>query len=383
MQNDGLNLPNIEPDAQQHSTQLCQQIMHEIECDGAMPFARFMQLALYAPGLGYYSAGAHKLGPAGDFITAPELTPLFAQCLAKQCQQVLSQLKGGEILELGAGTGVLALELLLELQRMDCLPARYWILEVSADLRQRQQALLAAKAPALLALVSWTETMPALKGVILANEVMDAMPVHLVHHSDQGWQEYYVNWQQRFVWQLGALSDPRLNAFLAPLDLPVPYTTEVNLLLQPWIASLASALQQGAILLIDYGFPRHEYYHADRSMGTLMCHFRHRAHGDPFHAVGLQDITAHVDFTAVAEAATQHGLLLEGFVHQAGFLLNCGIAERLAPLDDATLQLKRSNAIKQLMMPSEMGELFKVIGFQKEMDSSLLGFVSMNQRGRL
>ena len=380
------NLPAPDPIAKAHSNRVREVIQAEIREGGPMPFARYMQLALYAPGLGYYSAGAKKLGEAGDFVTAPEISPLFSHCVARQCQQVLSDLQGGDILELGAGSGVMALEILRELERQQELPNRYFIVEVSADLRERQQRLLKSEMPHLLPMVVWLDHLPeTFTGIMLGNEVVDAMPVHKFQ-VQQNIQEYCVDIKKdAFVWHLATPSHPelvkQLNAMNVGFD--APYESEVNLLLAPWVASLSDSLQQGVILLIDYGFPRHEYYHPQRNTGTLMCHYRHRAHPDPLIYPGIQDITAHVDFTLIAEAAVNHHLDVAGFVHQAGFLLNCGIDTLMPKTDDIVLHHNRAQQVKRLTLPNEMGELFKAIALTKNYPAKLMGFSTMNQLERL
>lgn len=385
----------IEPshEALQHSLKLRDIIFAEIENSGGkIPFARFMELALYAPGLGYYSAGAQKFGEQGDFVTAPELSPLFAQCLARQCSQVLEQLGKGDILELGAGSGVLACELLQELARQHCLPEHYFILEVSAELRERQKRLLSEKIPYFVEKVIWLDCLPEkpIKGVIMANEVLDAMPVNFFRlTAEQVIQEFYVSRDQDdFAWHLDMPSNALLTEQVKKLNIITlnHYDSEINLLLSPWLKSISQCLAQGLVLLIDYGFPRHEYYHPDRAMGTLMCHYRHHAHTDPFKWIGLQDITAHVDFTAVAEEAVAADLQVTGFTTQAAFLLNCGLLNLIPAARDGNIkqQLLINQQIQKLTSPAEMGELFKVIALTRGLEElDLLGFTQHDQRVRL
>lgn len=349
-----------------HSQKLEAKILEEIDAQGAITFARYMELALYAPGLGYYSAGARKFGATGDFITAPEISPLFARCIARQCQQVLQHLGGGDILEFGAGSGILAADLLLELEKLNCLPKHYYILEISADLRERQQQLLKEKIPKFFAKIIWLDHLPEekLQGVIIANEVLDAMPVHKFK-MESGIKEYYVSAEgNNLIWHLGEPSNTILAEQIAALGLSEGYDSEINLIISNWIAGVSAILHQGLILLSDYGFLREEFYHPQRSMGTLMCHYRHHAHDNPLLYPGLQDITAHVDFTAVGEAAEKAGLVVAGYTNQANFLLNCGIAE-MAVAQDAAEQYKLSNQVKKLLLPSEMGELFKVMSLTR------------------
>ena len=395
------DLPRPEAPAQQHSEQLQAKIRAAIEAaGGVIDFARFMELALYAPGLGYYSAGARKFGEAGDFVTAPELSPLFSRCLARQCRQVLAEIGCGDILEFGAGTGIMAAELLLELERLETLPGQYFILELSPDLQQRQRDTLARRVPHLLARVSWLEGLPhtGFQGVILANEVVDAMPVHLLRflgHNDgeQTVMERCVGWDGRgFAWQERPLALPDLQRRLDELRQALGewgfcpgYVTEINLVQTAWVNSLAAALERGAALIIDYGFPQHEYYHPDRTTGTLMCHYRHRAHGDPLILVGLQDITAHVDFTALAGAAQQAGLDVMGYTSQAQFLLATGLTDMVAELEPAATRayLETTQQVKRLTLPSEMGELFKVLALGRGLAGPLQGFMLQDRRSRL
>ncbi|CAN5239214.1 SAM-dependent methyltransferase [soil metagenome] len=358
-----------------------------VAASGQISFANFMDMALYAPGLGYYSNGAHKLGAGGDFTTAPELSPLFSRTLARQCQQILTQVERGEILELGAGSGIMAAEILLELERQNCLPQRYAILDLSADLRQRQQQTLLEYCPHLLTKVVWLDSLPTVpfNGIILANEVVDAMPVHKFQCDDDGIAECYVGIEQnQFCWHLGPLSSARLAEKIDELEtIEGPYISEININLEAWIASIAATLQQGIMVIIDYGFPEQEYYHPQRSQGTLMCHYQQRAHTDPLILVGLQDITTHVDFTALAKAAVVNGLEVAGYTSQTAFLLACGIHEMMGDISDLQQHWANSNAIKKLTLPSEMGELFKVMALSKNLDIPLLGFSWQDRRMQL
>ncbi|MGE5027655.1 MAG: class I SAM-dependent methyltransferase [Betaproteobacteria bacterium] len=369
-------LPAPDPAALQHSANTAAFIRHEIESAGGwIPFSRFMQLALYAPGLGYYSAGLHKFGKGGDFVTAPEISALFGRTLARQAVQVLD-LAGGCILEIGAGSGRLAFDLLTELALLDRLPERYLILEVSADLRERQQQLLAPFAQR----VEWLDALPAsFTGLVLGNEVLDAMPVHIVAWLKNGLHERGVAWADGyFAWSERALGAGELFDIAARLDVPPGTVSEISMAARGFIASLAGMLEKGVVLLLDYGFGRSEYYHPQRNAGTLMSHYRHHAHADPFYLPGLQDITAHVDFTAVAETGIAHGLELLGYTSQAHFLLNCGITDLLAQAspEQAHTYLPLSAQAQKLLSPAEMGELFKAIALGKGMDAPLLGFVS-------
>lgn len=356
-----------------------------------LPFSAFMADLLYAPGLGYYSAGATKLGAAGDFVTAPELSPLFSQCLARQCADVLTAIGGGDLLEFGAGRGIMARDILLELAALDCLPEQYCIVEVSADLRERQQQTLAELPAELAGKVVWLEALPsAFNGVVLANEVLDAMPVTLFRRNGQTLTEMAVTLAENgdFRWtELPA--DVALQQWFAALpdviktDWPDDYLSEFHPLQAGWLQSLGRMLQRGVVLLIDYGFPRHEFYHPDRSRGTLMCHYRHHAHPDPLLLPGLQDVTAHVDFTAVAEQAIDAGLDVLGYCHQAGFLQSLGVLELAMRYSEEREQIAAAQALKRLLMPHEMGELFKVIALGKAVDLSLTGFALYDMRERL
>lgn len=368
-----------DPLAQAHSEKLQQHLAELIHTQGPIDFAHFMELALYAPGLGYYVAGAHKLGKGGDFVTAPELTPIFAQCLAHQCAEVINNLKTADILELGAGSGKMALGILRELAHVKALPEHYYILELSPDLQERQQTLFETEAPEFLPRIKWLNHLPTIKGIILANEVLDAMPVHRFKQNNE-LLEYYVSIENnQWQWELKPAS-PELKTACkeTQIEFAEGYESEINLQLKPFIKSLANHLEQGLMLFIDYGFPRAEYYHPQRNQGTLMCHYQHQAHSDPLILAGIQDITAHVDFTAVAEAGTEAGLELAGFVNQATFLINCGLNE-LIQSDD----LNQLLAVKQLILPTEMGELFKAIGFTRGLEFQPMGFRAQDQRYRL
>lgn len=373
------SLPAPSDAALRHSAALVQLIRDELAASGGwMDFARYMHLALYAPGLGYYSGGAQKFGQAGDFVTAPLLSPLFARTLARQACQVLEH-TAGDILELGAGTGQLAVDLLLALAQLGRLPQRYQILEVSAHLREVQQRNVAAALPPdLAARVQWLDALPSgFRGLILGNEVLDALPVHLLQSARGQLMELGVTVaDDRFAWQTAPLEAEPLKRLAASLALPDDYQTEICPAAAGLVASLADSLQQGVILLLDYGFPRHEYYHPQRYQGTLMCHYRHYAHGDPFYHPGLQDITAHVDFSLVAQSARDAGLALRGYCGQAQFLINCGITTLLtdgAPHDVAAYA-PLAAAAQKLLSPAEMGELFKVIALGRGDADPLLGF---------
>ncbi|BCK86376.1 hypothetical protein MIZ01_0131 [Sideroxyarcus emersonii] len=374
-----VNLPAPTPDALVHSAKLCELIRQDIAAQGGwIPFSRFMELALYAPGLGYYTAGARKFGAAGDFVTAPELSPLFGRTVARQLVEVMQASKP-HILELGAGSGKLALDILGELERLGELPASYSILEVSADLRERQQALLGKQLPHLADRVHWLDTLPEqFSGAVVGNEVLDALPVHLLHWSGQHILERGVTSQaNRFGWVDRPADTPALLDCVRKLKLPDDYLSEVSLAARGLVASLCERMDQGALLFIDYGFGASEYYHPQRTRGTLMCHYRHHSHDDPFYLPGLQDITAHVDFTAVAEAAIDHGAHFLGYTSQAHFLFNNGIADYLGEVspEDVRAYAPLSAQLQKLTSPAEMGELFKVIALGKGLDQPLAGFL--------
>ena len=381
-------LPPLTPEETSHSLRLIQLLTQEIAANnGALDFSRFMHLALYAPGLGYYAAGKTKLGAAGDFITAPELSPLFGRCLARQCAQVLRTLPHGDILEAGGGSGALAVSLLSELETLNTLPATYFIIEVSADLRARQKERIKQDLPHLYDRVRWLETLPkhGFKGIVLANELLDALPVERFHVSANGVTQLQVGLQDTaFVWRERPAA-PELAQRVTPLQLSGGYYSEVNLQAEAWVQTVAAILDTGVVLLIDYGFPHAEFYHPQRAQGTLMCHYRHRAHSDPLILVGLQDITAHVDFTAMAEAGHAAGLAVLGYTTQAAFLLACGLMEFAQQSDPEQIKthLTLTHQIKKLTLPSEMGELFKVIAFGRNISLPLLGFSLQDRRGRL
>lgn len=385
-----MSLPPPSPEASAHSGEVVAAIGREIAARGGwIPFARFMELALYAPGLGYYSAGARKFGAAGDFVTAPEMSAFFGRALARQAAQVM-EASQPLLLEVGAGSGRLAADLLLELEALGSLPERYEILDLSADLRERQQATLAAATPHLLSRVHWLDRLPeAFSGVVVANELLDAMPAHVVAWREDGIFERGVGFLETggLAWH----ERPATGALLAAAgeigsqcSLPPGYESEISLAARAWAAEWGHRLQCGALLLIDYGFPRREFYHQQRGRGTLMCHYRHHSHPDPFHLPGLQDVTVHVDFTAIIAAADAAGLDLLGYTSQGRFLLNCGILDLLAREQPGTLEyIRASGAINKMLMPHEMGELFKVIAIGRGIARPLLGFATGDQSRRL
>ena len=373
----GAALPAPSPDAAALSEKLARLVAGEIGRGGGwLPFARYMELALYAPALGYYMAGARKLGRDGDFVTAPEISPLYGRTLARQVAQ-LAALGLNEILEIGAGSGALAADLLTELEQLGCPPQRYLILELSPDLRDRSRDTLARRAPRQLERVAWLNRLPpSFAGVVIGNEVLDAMPVHVFERQGTRIVELGVaaanggfRWSERPSGRAPAEPDPEC----FPGD---GYRTEIQLVARGFLRSVGEALARGVALFIDYGFPRREYYHPQRTRGTLMCHYRHRAHDDPFFLPGLQDITAHLDFSALAQAGREGGLDLLGYATQAQFLVNCGITDILSetPATDAAAYAPLAAQANTLLSPAEMGELFKVIALGKGVNEPLRGF---------
>lgn len=380
-------LPALDAAAQQHSDKLLSHIQQTIRQQGGwISFAEYMQMALYTPHLGYYSGEANKFGRGGDFVTAPEISPLFAQALAHQIGQIL-QVTAGSVLELGAGTGKLASGILLRLHELEQLPQHYFILEVSANLRQRQQEYLRERLPkSLFSRLQWLDTLPThFDGVVIGNEVLDAIPVHVLRWQEGTWYERGVGIESGLCWQLRPLQALSLVSAINSEQLPDGYTTEVCPAAQGLIASLADMLGRGLILMLDYGFAASEYYHPQRTQGTLMCHYQHYAHDNPLVYLGLQDITAHVDFTAMAETALQQGLTCAGYTNQAQFLINCGILQLLQQVspEDSGRYLPMVAAVQKLLSPAEMGELFKVLALCKGLSEPLVGFVSGDKRHQL
>ena len=375
-------LPAPTPEQLETTQKLTQRIRSQIDANGGwIPFARYMELALYTPGLGYYSGGAAKFGAGGDFVTAPQISPLFGRVLARQFAEVLRQ-AGGGILELGAGNGLLAGQILGEFTALG-IDVPYSILEVSSELRARQQEALQAYAGQ----ARWLDRLPEhFCGVVFGNEVLDALPVHLVHWTENGPQERgVIAGSQGFDWEDRAITDPVLLERVRILDLPAGYVSEINLAAPALVKSLAERLQSGLLLFIDYGFGCGEYYHPQRHMGTLRAHYRHHALDDPFYLPGLCDLTAHVDFTAVADAGLEAGLDVCGYTTQANFLLAAGVTALLAemPADSAAAYLPLSTGVQKLLSPAEMGELFKVIGMAGSDTPCPSAFSFGDQRHRL
>ncbi|HEY8051685.1 MAG TPA: SAM-dependent methyltransferase [Steroidobacteraceae bacterium] len=386
-------LPTLTPEETTHSARLAGLIGEHITAAGGwLSFEHFMELALYAPGLGYYSAGSHKIGVGGDFVTAPEASDLFSQCLARQCAEVLRGCRHGEILELGAGTGRMAAALLGALAQADALPERYAILEVSADLAARQRERLMQLPVAPRSRVTWLTRLPErpIEGVILANEVADALPCRrfllaggtvrelgVARAADGGFGEAHVAADAAYSRLCLELCESW------PQPYPQTYTSEVCPRLEPWIGALAASLERGTLLFIDYGLPRAQYYHPQRTHGTLRCHFRQRVHDDPYVNVGVQDISAWVDFTRVAEAAAAANLTVAGFATQAAFLLATGIESLVARAPAGTAQARLAGEARRLLMPGEMGEAFKVMALTRAWDAPLQGFTVQDLRHSL
>lgn len=401
------SLPDLDALAVKLSTILQKKIhLLIVENGGFISFEQYMQMVLYEPGLGYYSAGSYKFGEQGDFVTAPEISPLFSRCLAMQCQQVLAEISPTKktccILEVGPGTGIMAIELIRELERNKVLPESYYMLETSADLRQKQQLNIKHAIPHLEERFVWLDHLPEkkIKGIILANEVIDAMPVKRII-IDSDIKEYVVTCDPiikdqaqfhkiQFQWTKKNIDEKLKSGIKALLDtlkepLLTPYITEINYHIAPWLHSFSDILEEGLILISDYGYPRQEYFHPQRVTGTLMCHYRHHAHDNPFLYPGLQDITASVDFTTVAETAVDAGLQVSGFTTQAHFLIACGLDKFVSEyaLNNVLERSKITQQMAKLTMPGEMGEKFKFIGLTKKLNMQLCGFRFIDQRSHL
>ena len=353
------------------------------EAGGAIDFGRYMEMALYEPGLGYYAAGARKFGEAGDFVTAPELSPVFAHCVAAQCAEVLARLDNASILELGAGSGALAADTLLELERLGQLPSRYAILDVSGDLRDRQRDTLAQRCAHLLDRIEWLDEPPgeSWRGVLLANEVADALPAARFEAAADGLREMTVREDDGgLALDVRPASRPVADA-VAHIEAALGrsfepgFRGEVRPAMPDWLAAITERLSAGLALFIDYGGSRADLYLPERSDGTLLCHYRHRAHGDPLKWPGLQDITAWVDFTTLAEAGAALGFDVAGYTTQAHFLIGCGMEACMARgLEAGADPLALASAVRTLTLPGEMGERFKVLGLTRGIDPSLRGF---------
>jgi len=392
-----LDLP--EPSAEEitHSQKLSELIKQEIVAAGGwINFEQYMQLALYAPGLGYYSGGAQKFGEQGDFITSPEVSPLFAQTLARPLATLLEKISDAKIIEFGAGSGKLAADVLLALSSLKRLPDEYLIIELSAELQQRQRQTIKHKAPQLLERVQWLTHLPEtpVNGIVIANEVLDAMPVQRfsfrdnkvkllgVEISEQALQLSYKNADQKITLKVNALSDAFNNVFD---NFGHSYNSEINGHIHPWIKSVSQCIKKGAVYLIDYGYPRSEYYSEDRHMGTFLGYYKHRSMDAPLWYPGLQDLTAFVDFTEVAEAAIENDFDVDGFTSQGNFLINAGLAEIVDGMEitNEVQRLKLAQQMKTLSLPGEMGERFKVLGLSKGLDENVPGFELRDFRYRL
>lgn len=386
-------LPQPDASAAALSRELVALVRQEISAaGGVIPFDRYMELALYAPGLGYYSNGSRKFGSAGDFVTAPEISPLFGRCIARSVSKVLASLDSADLLELGAGSGVMAVDILRELGSLDQLPEHYYILERSADLRERQRQRFEDQIPELLSRIIWLDQLPAepINGVILGNEVVDALPVKRFHWLDGQVTELGVGVTKN---QLGMAvlgeTDQHMSAVVNDLagdcDWAGSFESEFCPVLPAWIESLAASIDRGVLIFVDYGCGRAEYYHPQRNSGTLMCHYHQRAHPDPLLFPGLQDITAYVDFSALASSAVLAGMQLTGYCTQAHFLLDNGLEGMLSELDqaDQATFFKRVSEIKTLTLPGEMGERFKAISLVKNCATIPDGFTMQDLRSRL
>ncbi len=392
------SLPEPDADALLHSQKLVARIKDEIENNnGSISFRRYMEMALYEPGLGYYVAGTHKIGAEGDFVTAPEISPLFSQCVANQCSDVFNllaeekkyQKQGGWVLELGAGSGKMASDILLELERQNQLPEKYLILDLSPDLIQRQKETFLASIPHLLDRIEWIDQLPqGFNGIIIGNEVLDAMPVEVFTLHDKDIYQHHVIWENNQLCEQLQVASADFKKEVEALDLSdnvTPYTSEFNPNLRGWLQALEQCLDRGVVLLFDYGYPKKEYYLAERNKGTLICHYQHLVNEAPLFYPGLQDITANVNFSAVAEEADALGFHVSGFTSQASFLANCDLEYYfMQALDhNPDTQYQLAQQVRILSLPSEMGERFNAIALSKQIQQPLKGFSSFDQRFRL
>lgn len=387
------DLPMPDSNDLERSSQLTRLIKQEISLNnGFIPFTRYMDLVLYHPTLGYYNSTSFTLGRDGDFTTAPEISPIFAQSVAHYFCAALKQFNQGNLLELGAGTGRFAGDALTTLQQLNCLPEHYFIYEPNIGLRQKQQQFIATHYPAQRRRIQWLDVMPStFQGVIFANEVLDALPVHCFKIEDNDISERGVTWKNnQFQWACKHPASPLLAEQTLLLQkefaLPPGYESEINLTLSNLLQSLSNCLTRGVILFADYGYGRNEYYHPARNKGTLTCFYRHRHHADPFIFPGLQDITAHVDFTYLAEKSIENGLTLAGYTTQAGFLLDNKLTEIITTAEknlDAAAAFQLHQTAKTLTMPTEMGERIKFMALIKQAkasDSPLPGFALQDRR---
>lgn len=371
------------------SAALSKHIQQEmLKSNNVMSFATFMELALYHPDWGYYNADTFNLGEHGDFTTAPEISPLFAKCLAKQIQQIHTTKALHTILELGAGSGRLAGDLLTELNVLGCLPDQYYIYEISKGLQKKQQDYLQATHPQFFSRIIWLATLPEnFTGTIVMNEVLDALPVHCFTIQQNTVKERCVTFKDnQFAFQLSESENSAAQTLHQLYALPNGYEFEINLQLDAMLAKLSRSLTKGIILIADYGYGQREYYHPQRKHGTLTCFYQHRQHNNPLLMPGLQDITAHVDFTRVIDIATDHGFGLAGYTSQAAFLLACGLTEHIIAAEknlSTAETLKLHHAIKLLTLPTEMGERIKFMALSKNIDLALIGFGMQDKRREL
>lgn len=394
------SLPLPDKDAAAHSVKVKQCLLDKIAANGNISFTDYMQTVLYEPGLGYYSAGSTKLGAEGDFVTAPEISSLFSQSIAQAILPALVEIESCSILEVGAGSGKMAAAILAHLDSLNKLPTHYYILELSADLRLRQQQLIKEKIPSIAERVIWLDNIPEnLNTVVIANELLDAMPVVRFRKEKQGisiehvvevngeFQLSYIGDTDDAIYQRAIKRVEEIESHSIKFE--VGFISEINFNAEDWLTSIAEKLDKGIIILIDYGYPQHEYYHPQRHEGTLNCFYRHRHHSNPFLYPGLQDLTAHIDFTAIADSGVNNGLNLLGYTTQSHFLFGAGIAqlaekrsENVAD-DNIVAQIEMANEVKKLTMPYEMGEVVKVIGFSKNCDVALDAFHFKDMRDHL
>jgi SAM-dependent MidA family methyltransferase len=370
-----MKLPSLDPAEVVKCEKLIEILKTEIyEAGGYIPFARFMEIALYTPHLGYYMSSNPIFGAKGDYVTAPHISPFFAECMAKQFKDILDEMPGGDIIEIGAGTGVFAKDVLLALEKMDCLPAHYYIYEISPILRDAQKKLFTTHCPQLLERIYWLDSLDReIEGIIFGNEVFDALPVHAFRVENAKVRERVVTFakgqlQDLYVDPVSENLEEKVLSYMDTDILAEGYESEIHLCLPALMQKLEQILQKGVMLFLDYGYGRKEYYHPHRSMGTLMCFLKHYRHANPLLYPGAQDITAHVDFTSVIENSSCD---LLGFTTQAGFLLGLDLPAMMA---QKNISWEENAGIKQLILPSEMGELMKVIGLGKNFTKKLLGF---------
>jgi len=393
-------LPLPDPDSAAHSLAVKQCLLDKVAITGSLSFTQYMDTVLYEPGLGYYSAGSIKLGGEGDFITAPEISSLFSESIAQAILPALAEIENCSILEVGAGSGKMAAAILAHLESLNRLPTHYYILELSADLRQRQQQYIEENVPSLAARVIWLDNIPEnLNAVVLANELLDAMPVVRFRKEQQGislehvvdvngeFQLNYIQDENDATYQRAKKRIEEIESETARIE--TGYISEINFNAEDWLVSIAEKLDKGIIVLMDYGYPRHEYYHPQRNKGSLTCFYRHRHHNNPFLYPGLQDLTAHIDFSAIAECGVKTNLSLLGYTTQSHFLFGAGIAQLAEKCsenftdDDIVARIELANKVKKLTMPYEMGEIVKVIGFSKNCSIGLEAFKFKDMRDHL